>query len=252
MEFTNAHARYPEKKGFRLHRYTEEQFIFIHFLTPAEIVIGDKQTDIPTGACIFFPPHTDYVLTSERNDLVHDWFHAKGNVDELMAQYGLQFQTLYRPSGHEFITEAIAAIEAERSMKYPFFERICSLMGEELIAKIGRACTLPSVPTVAPELYRALCDVRERLHTDFAENWMVEQMAASVNLSPSYFHSLFTETVGMTPHDYLLDCRLGAAREMLCATSVPIDEIARQCGFGSQQYMANVFRKRLNVYTKRL
>lgn len=80
-----------------------------------------------------------------------------------------------------------------------------------------------------------------------AESVRLSDIAAAVNLSPSYFHSVFTSCTGATPHAYLTECRLSMAREMLCATSLPIDEIARRCGFGSQQYMANVFHKHLGI-----
>lgn len=88
---------------------------------------------------------------------------------------------------------------------------------------------------------------REYIRTHYAEQLKLSDIAAAVNLSPSYFHSLFSATCGMTPHEYLTECRLTAAREMLCASALSIDEIARRCGFGSQQYMANVFRQRLDT-----
>lgn len=247
MEFTKAHARYPEKKGFLLHRYTADEFIFIHFLSPATIVIQGKKTDVPTGACIFFPTQADYVLSSPNNDLVHDWFHAKGNVVELLAQYGMRFETLYCPSGHEFITETVAAIEAERSMKYPYADRLCSLMGEELIAKIARFCTLPQDPAVAPELYRALCDVREQLHTAFSESWTVERMAAAINLSPSYFHSSYRSAFGISPKHDLLSIRLQHAKSLLRHSNLNITDIATRVGFGSSFHFIRSFKSAFGV-----
>ena len=85
------------------------------------------------------------------------------------------------------------------------------------------------------------------LHEHYAESVNLADIAATVNLSPSYFHSVFTASEGVSPHVYLTECRLAHARELLCATSLPIEEIARRCGFGSQQYMANVFAKRLGI-----
>ena len=88
---------------------------------------------------------------------------------------------------------------------------------------------------------------KDYIRAHCAEPLKLSDIAATVNLSPSYFHSVFTARAGSTPHAYLTECRLSMAREMLCATSLPIDEIARRCGFGSQQYMANVFQKHLGI-----
>lgn len=247
MKFTKAHARYPEKKGFFLHRHTKDEFIFIHFLTPASAVIRGEQTAVDAGTCIFFPTQAEYILSSTENDLVHDWFHAKGNVAELLSQYGLKFETMYRPSGHEFITEAIAAIEAERNMKYPYADRLCSLMGEEMIAKIARFCTLPSDPVIAPELYRSLCDVREQLHISFSEDWTVERMASTINLSPSYFHTLYKTAFGISPKHDLVNIRLRHAKSLLRHSNLNMTEIASRIGFGSDFHFIRSFKKAFGV-----
>lgn len=80
-----------------------------------------------------------------------------------------------------------------------------------------------------------------------AEPIKLSDVASAANLSPSYFHSLFTESCGMTPHAYLIACRIASARELLCATSLSIEEIAQRCGFGTQQYLTNVFKQYIGL-----
>ena len=48
---------------------------------------------------------------------------------------------------------------------------------------------------------------------------------------------------GKTPHEYLLSCRIGAAKRLLWDTEVPIAEVAERAGFGTQQYFGRVFKK---------
>ncbi len=85
------------------------------------------------------------------------------------------------------------------------------------------------------------------IHEHSAERINLTSIAASVNLSPSYFHSLFLAHCGITPHEYLTERRLLNARELLCVTSLSIEEIAQKCGFGSQQYLSNVFQHHLHT-----
>ena len=242
MEFTKIHARYPEKKGFRLHRYTEDEFIFIHFLTSATVTMHGETLSAPAGSCIFFPPNTDYVLSSPHNDLIHDWFHANGDVDRLLDRYGLRFETLYSPSETQFITETVAAIETERHMKYPFAERLCALMGEELIARIARFSIHTDHAAIPPQLYRLLCEVRQRLHTAFAEEWTVEAMASSINLSPSYFHSLYKAAFGTSPKQELVNIRLRRAKSLLRYSNLSIGDIALGVGFSSSFHFSRSFK----------
>ena len=247
MEFTKIHARYPEKKGFYLNRHTEEEFIFIHFLTPSTAVIRGQKVEIETGACIFFPRHTDYTLANPDSDLIHDWFHATGDVEALLTQYGLCFETLYYPAGHEFVTDLISAIEAERNMKYPYADRLCALMGEQLIAKLARFCAVPENTAMAPHLYRALCDVREKLHTTLSEDWTVERMAAELNLSPSYFHSLYKTAFGLSPKHDLVNIRLRHAKSLLAHSNLSLSEIAERSGFKSNFHFIRSFRSTFGI-----
>ena len=85
------------------------------------------------------------------------------------------------------------------------------------------------------------------IHEHCAKPIKLSDVASAANLSPSYFHSVFTASSGMTPHAYLIACRIASARELLCATSLSIEEIAQRCGFGTQQYLTNVFKQQLGI-----
>ena len=68
-------------------------------------------------------------------------------------------------------------------------------------------------------------------------------VAAAVNLSDSRFRYLFRMTYGFSPHQYLVDVRISAAKQMLWDTDIPIVTIAEQCGFGCQQYFNDIFKR---------
>lgn len=70
-------------------------------------------------------------------------------------------------------------------------------------------------------------------------------IAKEVNLSPNYFHTLFTETYGITPRDYLENYRLSVAKKLLLTTQLTLSDIAEKCGFNNQQYLTTVFKLRV-------
>lgn len=73
-------------------------------------------------------------------------------------------------------------------------------------------------------------------------------VAAHVHLSKIYFHNLFLAATGQTPHGYLLTKRISAVKFLLATTDKPMSEIALDCGFSSQSYMAYVFKQK-TAYT---
>ena len=95
--------------------------------------------------------------------------------------------------------------------------------------------------------YRTVKDAKRYIEDHFAEPITLSDISASVNLSGSYLHTVFTETTGRTPHDYLIECRLAAAEKQLWDTRVGISDIAEKCGFGCQQYMNKIFKNRIGM-----
>ena len=74
-------------------------------------------------------------------------------------------------------------------------------------------------------------------------HFVPDALAAVANLSPSYFHKLFCAYFSMTPGDFVLQCRVSAAKSMLIEGSLPLDEVAEQCGFTSQSYFNYRFKQ---------
>ena len=79
------------------------------------------------------------------------------------------------------------------------------------------------------------------LDENFTEPLRVEQVAASVFLSPDRFTEVFARTMGRTPRDYIRHLRVERAKALL-ATPLSISEIALQTGFDDPAYFTRVFR----------
>jgi AraC-like DNA-binding protein len=81
----------------------------------------------------------------------------------------------------------------------------------------------------------------------FCEQIKLSDIARDVNLSPNYFHSLFTEVCGMTPHDYLVEHRINIAKNLLITADLSLSDIAERCGFKNQQYLTSVFKSKIGL-----
>ncbi|MEM7435045.1 MAG: AraC family transcriptional regulator [Myxococcota bacterium] len=72
-------------------------------------------------------------------------------------------------------------------------------------------------------------------------------LAAQIGWRASHMGRAFAERFGQTPQQYVLERRISRACHFLEATEKSIAEIAYECGFSSQQYMTNVFSKRMGT-----
>ncbi|MBO5335906.1 MAG: helix-turn-helix transcriptional regulator [Lachnospiraceae bacterium] len=75
----------------------------------------------------------------------------------------------------------------------------------------------------------------------------IEEVAASVSLSPSHFSRLFKSVTGSSYTDYLTDVRLQHAQILLGTTSLSISEIATKLGLANGNYLCTLFKKKYGV-----
>ena len=71
-------------------------------------------------------------------------------------------------------------------------------------------------------------------------------MAASVNLSPNHFSTVFGQEMGQTFVEYLTAQRMGKARELLRGTNMKTAEIAYAVGYKDPHYFSYLFKKTQN------
>ncbi len=68
-------------------------------------------------------------------------------------------------------------------------------------------------------------------------------IASMVGLSYVQFSRRFRVALGVTPFDYLAALRIRKAKQMLMDTELPLRVIAAECGFASEYYFSNFFKK---------
>jgi transcriptional regulator GlxA family with amidase domain len=94
---------------------------------------------------------------------------------------------------------------------------------------------------------RALRRVREYVEAHLEENVSIHALAGTAGLSMYHFARAFKQSQGLTPHDYLVQCRVRRAQELLAGTDLPISEIALASGFSDQSHCARRFREHVGV-----
>jgi len=78
----------------------------------------------------------------------------------------------------------------------------------------------------------------------------LKSVSSAVNLTPTYFSSLFKKEIGMNFSEYLTNLRVEKAKELLCCTSKLISEISYEVGFADYRYFGQIFKKNTG-YTPR-
>lgn len=88
--------------------------------------------------------------------------------------------------------------------------------------------------------------INENLH----QNLKVIELSAIAQLSPYHFLRQFKQTIGITPHQYILHRRIETAKQLLQQRELSIAEIAIRTGFSDQSHLTRCFKRRFGVTPK--
>jgi AraC family transcriptional regulator len=97
------------------------------------------------------------------------------------------------------------------------------------------------------KLQQAISFINENL----TENLSLDDISKIVEMSPHYFTSLFKQSTGMSAYQYIIQCRIERAKELLCKQDLSIAEVSKKVGFQNQSHFSNVFHKHTGTTPKR-
>ncbi|MFE2228826.1 GlxA family transcriptional regulator [Streptomyces kronopolitis] len=109
----------------------------------------------------------------------------------------------------------------------------------------GQAQYVPAPVAVAGEA--SLSGTRGWALRRLGEPLTLRALARHAGLSQRTFMRRFTEETGTTPLQWVLNARLGMARELLETTDLSVDQVARDCGLGTAANLRLHFRRTLDT-----
>jgi AraC family transcriptional regulator len=92
--------------------------------------------------------------------------------------------------------------------------------------------------------------VQDYILAHLDRNIALQELADLTGLNPHYFCRLFKTSLGITPHQYLLKCRVEKASQLLKNTEYSIADVAHKVGFYDQSRFTQVFRRWMGVTPK--
>jgi len=221
----------------------KDEYIFLHFLTPAKLCISGEYLDVKPGGCIIYAPGACQEFSSPDTELLHDWFHVSPDFSHLMGKYETKPLRLYYPDSNE-ITDIIKEIEFENLLNSPFYEESVRVLSEKLLISLIRSEKSSKTNSfLIPDRHKQqFIHARSVIHMNYQKDWSIEEMAELVHLSSSRFFSVYKSIFGISPKEDLLKSRIQHA-EMLLSQGYPVSEAATLSGFSNQYNFIRQFKK---------
>jgi AraC family transcriptional regulator len=90
---------------------------------------------------------------------------------------------------------------------------------------------------------RKILQISEYIHANLDQSIKLADLADLAGMSQFHFSRMFKQSMGISPHQYLLQQRVEQAKQLLRQSKLAIAEIALQCGFNSQSHLSKHFRE---------
>ena len=161
-------------------------------------------------------------------------FEADGDLAEKLRSIPEYFYNSHPQRIYTKIDEIILLSEGDN--EYLFYSRLLSLLNSVFYE--AEKSTVRN-----GDYHETIVEAKRYIENNFNTQIKLKDVADSVHLSEIYFHSIFKEFVGKSPHQYLIDCRIEHAKKLLWNVNIPISLVAEKSGFGCQQYLTKVFKK---------
>lgn len=245
MEIIDLRHAYPEAPPFKIHRPGgTDNYTFLHFFYPVEITLNGETIKTKPNAFLIYPPFMPQYFKSNIK-VVHDWAHVSSDIASLLERNNIKTGEIFYPKNPALITQIFRELEGELLSKRRNREKLISLLFEEFLIKLSRACDDESTLQIEPS--DQFFKLRNRMFLELSTPWTIEELSSLVNLSPSRFQVVYKNYFGISPIDDLISARIAAAKNMLCTDNANICAIARSLGYNNQFHFIRQFKKKTGL-----
>lgn len=131
----------------------------------------------------------------------------------------------------------------ESSLKGDGYEIICQGLLTSSIALIHRAIRLQNFTNESQDSNSLAHRIKEYIDKNYKKNLKLEDIADALFINKYYLSHVFKEQMQMTPINYMINRRIGEAKNLLVSTELKIGEIARIMGYDNTNYFTLLFKK---------
>ena len=203
----------------------------------------------PADTLIVLDGRYPVMYSAEDSPLICDWvcFEADDEQD-FMESLDITYNRPLRSADTEFVSQLIRNVANEfYSLDSHRVKMLDSLM-RILLVKAGETVIRRETPVqTADPHYGHLIELREKIYRNPQMKWNVDNMAAHVNMSRSYFQHLYRETFGVSCIADVISGKIEKAKEILSETGCTVSQVAAMCGYDNEEHFMRQFKKVVGV-----
>ena len=231
------------------------------------IIIEGERHIITPGMIVLFSAGTEYVWAIEQAkyyslnfDYTHNFSHITESIHPIHSDAFQEDLILEKPYFEDVVKlnkpiilrdtsnveYLISLIVTEFSMCEEHKDMLLSSLLKSAITAVVRE-SLFSQSTKKNKAQKIVSDVISYINMNYERPVSNEDIAENFHFNEAYLNRVFRKNTGRSMHEFLVNCRITAAKEMLCSQGFSVGEIAEKCGFSSVYHFTKIFKQKTGV-----
>ncbi len=225
----------------------------IHYILDGEgdYVVADQRYHLKAGQGFLIEPDTlTFYCASQDNPWTYVWVGFSGQrAPEYLYHLGFNHNHLVFQSSEscriqnlvfEMLKNNKNSLKNEFYLHGLFYEFFSCLVDEDFHRQYNPDRHRENTNRY---LRKAVAYIQQH----FSEGLQVADVAEKVAVSRVYLYQIFSETLGVSPKEYLTNFCLTLAMELLTLSDQAVEDVALSCGFKNPAAFSALFKKRIGT-----
>ena len=190
-----------------------------------------------------------YYEASDKDPWVYTWVGFRGlKAETFLKNIKLDRNNPIFNCEGDIIKKCFEEIRASSTYKFGYELRMqgcLSILLSELTEQSGKSIIQGDGPK-KNYIKKSLLFIQ----TNYSRSISIETLANYMGLNKNYFSTLFSETLGIPPQEYLIKYRVNKACELLTNKDLTISEVSRSVGYHDPLGFSKIFKQIKGVSPK--
>ncbi len=219
----------------------------IHYIVSGkgEFHCESKAFSLSAGDGFLITPYTStYYCADIADPWDYYWIGFTGtDASELMRSCGLSrdnpvFHYSIEPPLESYIKPILGVSDKSKAFELSLLGHLYMFLSGIMANKELSGSSDYASSDYEMHIKRAIQFINENYYREFT----VEQLADFTGVNRSHLYRIFKSTMGLSVQQYILEFRLEKARNLVCNTALPFNEVAASCGFSDQSHFSRTFK----------
>lgn len=249
-------AGYSEQiLGYNSHYHDGHELIYI-ISGEVEVSVSDKTFRATQGSLLVFSRFEEHSVRVLSPQYRRYTLLISSEISRGSDNYALSSILVNRSQGFEHIVDCGRSHEKIRLLFAAMYNELkqqkpmCSQIADSFLMIL-----LSEIYRIAPQRFlvgenknsEMVRRIQNRFERDCSADVTLPELASEFHVSPSQLSHVFKSITGYSPIDYLISCRLSAAKTLLAESEKSIKEIVDTCGFSDESNFSRTFKNKTGM-----